>query len=318
MSQNTLSIMLQCLESQRSASFTNDDLRFWPNNHVDALLSSGILQQGSLAEDIECDGCEKHCLAEVEIIQCDSATPTRAYIYCTEDDEIGRINVPLEELKRWDATHRGLVDFLCKMFEVTSPPEEYIQKRLWWLGGPKISRMRCDIFLARGSTWPDAKDVFGNCAYIAGCSSPLILALRDIPEGKPFGSSARVTSLARLLSIEDSTLILDTSEITELLGLPRIVSTIPKDVFEPVMGDYRHIRYRGSVLHRLSPTQTIIVRFMHEEYERGHTEVPWGSLIFPEYMDHPGKMTDIFRPDDKYGRGVLIAEIEQGIYKLNI
>jgi len=308
--------MLQCLELMRSVSFTHDDLRRWPKDEVDAILSSGILRKGSPAEDVECDGCEEHCIKEVETVFGGGDIPTRAFVYCTEDEDIGRVDVPLERLNIWNASHRGLVDFLCKMLDLTSPPEECVQKRLWWLGVPRINGMRSDVFLARGTTWPDAKDVFGNCSHVTGCSSPLILVLRDMPEGKLFGLSARVTSLARLLSVEDSSLILDTKEVSELLGLSRVVSTIPKDVFEPVRGDYRFIRYRSSMLRRLSKTQAEIIRLLHEQYQLGYTEVPFGSLRFPENMDHPGKMTDIFRPSDD--RSVLIVEVEKGIYKLNI
>lgn len=308
--------MLQCLESQHSVSFTNDDLQHWTSNHVDALLSSGILQQGSLAEEIECDGCEKQCITEVDLIQDDNSSLPRAYVYCMGDDEIGRVEVLLGRLKVWDANLKKLVDYLCSALNTTSPPDECLQDRLWWLGGARINHRRADIFLARGSTWSDAKDVFGECSHISGCSNPLILVLSDIPEGKLFGLSSKVASLNRLLSFDGSSLVLDTAEVSELLNIPKVIATIPKDIFEPLDNDYSLIRYHDSVLPRLSKRQAVIVRLLHEQYELGHEKVAWGSLIFPENMDHPGKMTDIFRPGDD--RGVLIVKVDKGVYRLNL
>ncbi|MHB1002026.1 MAG: hypothetical protein ACYC27_22525 [Armatimonadota bacterium] len=318
MYQSALPILLKCLESMPSASFTQSDICHWKSEEVQALIESGILREGQFAESVDCNGCDECCHTDVEVINKNNGTLIRAFVYCIQHEDIGRVPVPIEHLKIWNASHNNMVDFLRDMFGIDSQPQEHIKGRLWWLGSLKSNGKRSDLFMARGATWPDAQDIFSDCSHIAGCSRPLVLVLTDMPGGKLFGVSARVAPLSRLLTIDGSSLFIDIDETRELLELPRIVSTIPIDIFEPLSNDYRFIKYRGSILKRLSITQAVIIRLLHDEYEHGNVEVPFKALRFPEDINPPGKVTDIFRPDDESGRNILIVEVDKGVYKLNI
>jgi len=88
-----------------------DTIQQWPDNALDGLLRSGLLKPAPPAQSLECFGCEKHCFMDAIILPHNEPTKTRAFIVCDDSemqDQMGRIQIPLERLKQWQASVKQL------------------------------------------------------------------------------------------------------------------------------------------------------------------------------------------------------------------
>jgi len=200
-----------------------DELAAWPEAEVQQLVDLGLLAEAPLAAAVVCDGCEEECLEAVEWATHPTTGERSAFILCRDRDDIGRVAVPLSRLRRYTVDLPGLAQVLADALDTRSEPRELVAGRLWRLGSREAKQRRVDLFLARGMTWRDAGELFGACGAIAECSCPLLLVPHDLPAEPQVPPGARAQSLARLLSLADGQLELDTDELFAGLGpRPRV------------------------------------------------------------------------------------------------
>jgi len=207
------------LDNPLSASFQDHDVCGWPEGARSVLESTGILKRGGNAQSVTCDGCGEGCLEDV-VFSNDAQGNVAAYVVCRIRDDIGRVRVAPERLRTWVVSLGGLAGWLAAELGGHSMPEECVPGRLWWLGGPEVSRRAVDVFLACGATWPDADATFAHVGRLHECRNPIMLLPSQVPADNPFGT-ARCISLARTLSLEPGTLRLNIAEIGRVVAKTR-------------------------------------------------------------------------------------------------
>ncbi len=194
------------LDCPSSSLIGHNDIVTWLEEDLAALVALGILTEIDFAVEVECE-CDAGGLEEVILLDSDDGD-SEAYIVCHETG-LGRIRIPLERLRRWTLTTSRLAAWLTVQLQTGMDAEECVSDRLWWLGRPSLGHKRADVFLARGSAWPDAVGVFGEAKRLTECARPIVLVPSDVPKSSPFGSAVETLSLVRLLSLQDGQLHLE-------------------------------------------------------------------------------------------------------------
>ncbi|MDF1817524.1 MAG: hypothetical protein P1U54_02700 [Immundisolibacteraceae bacterium] len=80
-----------------------DELQQWQDGVLERFLVEGLLVKDVKAHSLVCTGCEQHCF--MPVYQTDEEQ--RAFIVCDDpgkQDQMGRIQVPVERLKQWLAS----------------------------------------------------------------------------------------------------------------------------------------------------------------------------------------------------------------------
>jgi hypothetical protein len=204
---DALKTVLQSADAACSTLFGPDDIARWPSGALEALVRAGLLGQASHATSVVCDGCEEACLSEVEFADGEDGTPLRAYVVCERREDIGRVQVPLERLRRWAVDLGGLAAVIAQNLGAIGRVEELLVGRLWWLGCATFRAGRMDVFMARGrGLQGDAREV-GAEPRFQQCSRAVLLTLGDTADDLFPGKVA--VSLQRLLSLEDDGLSLE-------------------------------------------------------------------------------------------------------------
>jgi hypothetical protein len=103
MSPKVLSLILKALDANGEAVFSREDISAWPEGDFEEALSIGLLEEAAPATEVVCPGCEEACLEEVHFVYGDRPEDTRAYVICGQREDIGRVPIPLESLRRWAA-----------------------------------------------------------------------------------------------------------------------------------------------------------------------------------------------------------------------
>ena len=101
MSPQVLNLILKALEANGEVVFARDDIATWPEGDFDEALRAGLLVETEPAKEVVCPGCEEACLEDVEFVCGDEGEAPRAYVVCGKRDDIGRVEIPLEQLQRW-------------------------------------------------------------------------------------------------------------------------------------------------------------------------------------------------------------------------
>ena len=209
---DTLIRILNRIDTPSEPVFSNDEIS-WSDDDQAQLTELGILRMAEYAQSIVCDGCEKACIEEVIFINEPVDRNQKAYISCTKRDDIGRIPINTDHLKRWRIDLNGLAKQLSALIMGKEDCEVVINNRLWRIGSKRYKRSRADIFLARGTSWADADQIFSNAGRLKECSRPILLVPDQIPNDFPLTFGNRILSLVRLLNWHNDKLYIDTSEI---------------------------------------------------------------------------------------------------------
>jgi hypothetical protein len=131
---DALEILLARIAAAHEASvFLSDpELREWPADAVAAFKEAGLLKRASPARSATCDGCERQCSMPVEIESRGGAS--RAFIVCDKPEDIGRVNVPLDRLARWQASGEAVAAFLAVALGIARVPGAAAQPQRWDIG----------------------------------------------------------------------------------------------------------------------------------------------------------------------------------------
>jgi len=181
------------------------------------LIGKGIFEEIKPSKIVQCDGCEELCIQEV-VFSTDSVSGvTRAFIVCDKREEIGRIEVSLDDLKQWQLNMEKFSQWLSQQMHIEDPGYSIISNRLWWLGKKQVDNKQVDFFLFRGLARTDAEQVLRDVEYIRQCKNPLLLVPFKTETNLPYTLKGKIISLDRLLNFSDSGIELDFSQIESIL-----------------------------------------------------------------------------------------------------
>ena len=219
-------IVLQSLDSMHSTGFGHEDIQHWPAGVLEALLTAGILRESDYARSVICRECGDSCSVEVEIIDSGDGLPPRAFHDCPYRDDIGRVHVPLDELRTFCVSPNGLLRWLAQELLVENSTQELVVDRFWWLGQPGIPGVPSfDVFFVRGAAWSDAGAVFQNVGRLRECIHAIVLTPSAVPIPSPFEPNIKVNSLTRLLSFTKDALLFNRDEMARIIGRERTKRT---------------------------------------------------------------------------------------------
>ena len=96
---------------------SNDMIESWVNSEV--LKKHGIIKSvpfSSVSSSIiTCPGCEEACLMPVEVIPGTDVRPARIFIACDKRDDVGRISIDKNALKKWQIDVEQLACFIYRV-----------------------------------------------------------------------------------------------------------------------------------------------------------------------------------------------------------
>jgi hypothetical protein len=90
--------------SPHHAVFGADEISEWPDWVLVVLSVTGLFQETARAAQVFCNGCEWSCLKPIVVRTLPNGRKSRAFVACDEEPDQGRVEVPLERLKRYIAT----------------------------------------------------------------------------------------------------------------------------------------------------------------------------------------------------------------------
>ncbi len=240
-----------------SNAFTADEVAGWPEGTLDFFVWQRLLSPGTPAQQVVCDGCEEGCFMPVEVPPAETPLSTAPFIICNQRDDIGRVRVDPDRLKRWGVDPVLLSRLISKLLGLDQTPQELVRRRLWFLGRANLPGGSPEVFLARGLSWTDAGEIFGHNRDLRESSSPLIFAPGKSSNG--FLPKATLVSLDRLLSIRKDQLALDLEAINRVIATKSKTESFTGNVFQKT-GQFWTISYDGRTL-RLKDSKGL--QFLH-------------------------------------------------------
>lgn len=228
--------------AEGSNAFTADEVARWPKGAVDFFVRQRLLSPATPAQQVVCDGCEEGCFMPVEVPPAGTPLSMAPFIICNQRDDISRVGVDPNRLKRWRVAPSLLAGVISGLLGIDQTPRELIRQRFWFLGKANLPGGSPEVFLARGLSWTDAGETFGHNRDLRESGSPLIFA-----PGKPsngFLPNATLVSLDRLLSIRKDRLALDLEAITRVIATKSKTESFTGNVFQKT-GQFWTISYEG-------------------------------------------------------------------------
>lgn len=89
-----------------------DTAQEWPEGALELFLRERLIEPASPARSVDCRGCAENCHMPVHIRPAAHGRPARGSVFCDRTDYMGRIDIPLKRLERWQATQAQLVKLL--------------------------------------------------------------------------------------------------------------------------------------------------------------------------------------------------------------
>ncbi len=188
------------------AAFTADELRRLTAATRRLLESHSFLRQSGNLRVIECDACGDGHIEEVEIIAEPAGSRPRAYISCPE---VGRVSIEMERLQVWSVNLDAITQQAAAALQLRAPIISIAPGRVWLLGTAQFDQHMRDIFLVRGISWPDSRQILESATRLANSPCPLILSLNRFPTEPEWQDRNRVVfclSEATWLGCEPPTL----------------------------------------------------------------------------------------------------------------
>lgn len=109
------------LEHPNPSHFDGYELECWPKTAEEELLQLGLLIKTPRATATVCGGCEMSCHKSVVARQVADMSRTRAFIYCDESPDLGRIPIEIDRLRRYRATIGSIGQFAVATLGLKEP-----------------------------------------------------------------------------------------------------------------------------------------------------------------------------------------------------
>ena len=159
-------------------AFTGDELRRVPAAIRHLFESHSLIRQSENLRVVECDACGEGHLEEVEILVEPAGSKARAYITCPD---AGRVSVDMERLHQWSVDFDAVARTVAVALDLRERIISITPSRVWLLGTTKFDERMRDVFLVRGITWPDSRQVLESAPRLTNSPCPLILCLNRFP-----------------------------------------------------------------------------------------------------------------------------------------
>ncbi|WP_461518955.1 hypothetical protein [Porticoccus sp.] len=173
---------------QGNALISFDITQAWGSGALDVLVKQRLLRPASVAQSVECRGCEERCYSDV-VTQSSPAGDVRAYVVCEVPDkqaEMGRVAVAVERLQQWRCDTNLLAQFIAGKLGLDSHRIEVGRDGVFCLGMMKSPH---------GRRWAILK------------TTPLVLEVNH-----------QSTPIVELLFVEGDDIALDDLRIQHLLS----------------------------------------------------------------------------------------------------
>ena len=228
--------------AEGSNAFAADEVAGWPEGALDFFVRQRLLSPATPARQVVCDGCEENCFMPVEFPLADAPLSTAPFIICNQRDDIGRVRVDPNRLRRWRVDPNQLARRISNLLGLDQTPQELVRRRLWFLGRVGLAGNSPEVFVARGLSWTDAGETFGRYQDLKESLAPVIFTLGTPSNG--FLLNATLVSLNRLLSIRKDRLALDLEAIIRTIEAKAEYQAIAGNVFQKT-GQFWTISYEG-------------------------------------------------------------------------
>jgi len=105
--QDVLQEITACLDEGYS-TLSWEQARYWPKGAIDTLEKAGYIKATTLAETVECPGCEENCFMPVNVYPVEEGKPFRpSVVACDKRDDIGLVQIEPERLQQWKIIQRN-------------------------------------------------------------------------------------------------------------------------------------------------------------------------------------------------------------------
>ena len=168
------------LEGPDSLEWPHAALRRLPAEAVAALKQQGLLAEVEPAAGLTCTECEDACWVKPQIVTDAGAGRQRPYHRCPK---LGPIWFETDELRVWEFRMDRLAEAVAAAIRATGKLVQLAPGRLYLLGTARIDSKTREVFLGRGTAWPDAAEVFEQAPRLRGSAEPVMLTLACVPAG---------------------------------------------------------------------------------------------------------------------------------------
>ncbi len=104
------------------------DIQSWSDGALPCFVANGLLVETAQAESITCRCCEEHCFVEVFVRPAvEPKISPRAFAVCDDPNhrqEVGRINIPLEQLQQWKTSSQQIAKVVAGLLELDFKPAQ--------------------------------------------------------------------------------------------------------------------------------------------------------------------------------------------------
>src|ERR1035437_2012296 len=152
------------------------------------LAALGVIRRGEDLCEVECDACGDRHIEHVQVIIEPPGSTPRMYIGCKE---AGRVRVEPERLEVQRIDFDGLARAITTVLGLGNSPRGIIDGCLWLLGSSRFGGWMRDVFLARGTSWPDGRALAGNARLVTS-PCPVILLPHLLPNDSVWTGNGRI------------------------------------------------------------------------------------------------------------------------------
>ena len=143
----TLLELLERVGASRDAAVLVDEeeLSRWPAETVLGMKAHKLLVKASPAGTVVCPGCEQECTMPVYTVS-DGAGKAAAFVVCDKRDDISRVAVPAERLRKWRCGMEAVGGFVARSLGLRPESQRKAGDGLWELGlvtGRRCGQMIC-------------------------------------------------------------------------------------------------------------------------------------------------------------------------------
>lgn len=189
---DVLQELIQCLDSEGVLAW--EQVRAWPKGAIEVFQKAGWIIPTTLAESVECPGCEENCSKPADVFPAQNGQPMRAFVGCDERDDIGKVKIPLARLQQWQLTFGQLARWVTSALDLRGKLERDGASGTYKLGTLHGKERMGVLELDTGDP---------VCLKISGHSLPLSEAV-FVENGEPIIDRPAILAMVDLRPVSES------------------------------------------------------------------------------------------------------------------
>lgn len=170
------------------AAFRGEELRTLGLVADGRLATPGLFRRGEDLSEVECDACGDRHIEPVHVIIEPPGSEVRRYIMCKT---AGRVWIEPERVEVQRIDFDGLARAITTVLGLGNSPRGIVDSRLWLLGSSRFGVRMRDVFLARGTIWPDGR-ALADDARLVTSPCPVILVPNLLPNDSVWTGNGRI------------------------------------------------------------------------------------------------------------------------------